>query len=89
MIKNKTMDQIQEIANSAEERWGTKFDDKNTLNDWVTYAMIYMSRATVIDNIDNKDIQVDALLKAAGLLATAAQRIENGAMAPRHYDNDS
>jgi len=86
MIRDETVQKVQEIANAAEKIWGTDFDDKNDLNDWATYAMIYISRATVVDNKDNKIRQVDALFKAAGLLITAAQRIEDGTMAPRHYD---
>lgn len=86
MVKNETMAEMREIVDAAEKRWGTNFDDKNTLNDWVAYAMIYMSRATVINNQGKKDLQIDSLLKAAGLLVTAAQRIDDDKMAPRHYD---
>lgn len=71
---------------NAEKQWGTAFDDSNNLNDWVTYVGIYTSRAAAIENKRRTDIQYDALIKAAGLALTAAARIRQDTVQPRHYD---
>lgn len=70
----------------AEIQWGTGFDDKNTLNDWATYANIYIARATEMGNKGDKVAQQKALHKAIGLLTNAVIRIQDGTIAPRHYD---
>ena len=63
-------------------KWGTDFDDKNTLNDWVTYVCMYASDAAKMGEED----PYSKLIKAAGLALTAATRIRNKTTAPRHYD---
>lgn len=73
-----------------DEQWGTEFDDKNTINDWVTYIMHYagdaarMNRETKI--LDVPHIEKN-LLKAATLCVAALETIgRNGKPALRHYD---
>jgi len=43
--------------------WGTAFDDKNTLNDWVAYAVIYLGQAARMKA--PPDEQRKGILKAA------------------------
>lgn len=69
----------------AEAKWGTAFDDKNTLNDWATYANIYLAKAT--DMHARADQVEQGLIKAIGLLTNALIRFRDGTLAPRHYDN--
>ena len=76
-----------DTVSDAEKAWGTDFDDHNTLNDWATYVGIYVARATSIENKNNQALQYDALIKAAGLALTAAARVRQGAVDPRHYDD--
>jgi len=70
----------------AAEKWGTDFDDKNTLNDWVTYATLYGTDAAKMGN--GQDVQYSFLIKAAGLLIIAANRVRRGEVAPRHYEGE-
>lgn len=69
----------------ARSQWGVEFDDRNTLNDWVTFSSMYAHDAA---KIKTPSEQVRPLLvKAAGLLISAIERLDaNGSFAPRHYD---
>lgn len=85
------MKDIQTIASDvltevrrAREQWGTDFDEKNTLNDWVTYINIYLGKAASMGV--PKDEVVKNLRKAAGLALSALYMTENGVVPPRHYD---
>lgn len=71
---------------AAFEKWGSEFDNQNTLNDWATYANIYIARATEMGSKANKDYQLKSIVKALGLLSNMALRIANDEVAPRHYD---
>lgn len=68
----------------ADAKWGTEFDDKNTLNDWAAYAGTYIGKATAV-NAD-KGQQIAGLTKAIGLLVNALIRVKDGTVAKRHYD---
>ena len=68
----------------ADEKWGTEFDDKNTLSDWVAYTINYIGQATRMDATEEG--KVVALRKAIGLLTNALVRIETQTMAKRHFD---
>jgi hypothetical protein len=63
-------------------KWGTDFDRKNTLNDWVTYINIYASNAARMDQEDPHA----QLIKAAGLALTAATYVRKNKVTARHYD---
>lgn len=78
---------LEQTVDHAEAQWGTDFDDKNTLNDWVAYVGIYTARAIEVANKDKTKLQYDALIKAAGLALTAAARVRRTMVPGRHYDN--
>jgi len=67
-------------------KFGTEFDDKNTINDWVTYITNYASNASFAENDDQATKQ---LLKVAALALAAIEAYErNGNSFPnRHYDS--
>lgn len=68
----------------AEKMWGSDFDEKNTLNDWVSYINGYLARAS--DMGTSLSVVKSNLRKAAGLALSALLYAENDALAPRHYD---
>ena len=76
---------VVEEVNRARRQWGTEFDLKNTLNDWVTYTGSYMSAAAKMGA--SRDDVVTNLRKAAGLALSALYHAENDLLAPRHYEN--
>jgi hypothetical protein len=71
----------------AKLQWGEEFDQKNTLNDWVTYTNIYMSKAA--DMGRTVEEQEKYLRKAAGLLINALVMLKNTGFAPRHYESQT
>src|SRR5688572_26721811 len=68
----------------AREQWGADFDEKNTLNDWVTYIGIYTGKAAEM-RAPKEDVEKN-LRKAAGLVLSALYHATNDLLAPRHYD---
>ncbi len=70
-----------------DKKWGIAFDDKNTLNDWITYINIYAAKAAAMGN--TKEEQRKQMVKVAALTVAALQSFDrNGGFAPRHYDPD-
>ena len=68
-----------------DSKWGIEFDDKNTINDWVTYLNIYAAAATKIGQ--SKAAQRAQLLKVATLAVATLETFDrNDGFAPRHYD---
>lgn len=88
MFTEHDLEQVRKEAEYAAQKWGTDFDDQNSLNDWVTYITMYASDAARIDLQDNPDKQYAFLIKAAGLALNAASYVRNGNLHPRHYDAD-
>lgn len=85
-IFNKIYNEIINELKYANDKWGTEFDDKNTLNDWVTYITIYASDAAKM--VTPPAEQRSKLLKAAGLAVSALSALErNGSFAERHYED--
>jgi hypothetical protein len=68
----------------ARKMWGTEFDLKNTLNDWVSYINSYTAKASRMGA--PKEEVVTNLRKAAGLALSALYHAENDLLAPRHYE---
>lgn len=87
-VAQQDYDALKREQDYAHDKWGDKFDDKNTLNDWVTYAAMYSTDAARMDRQDDQDWQYRMLIKAAGLLMAAATRVREGLLADRHYDTD-
>lgn len=80
-------DQIVTERQYQDQKWGTSFDDKNTLNDWAAYINVYLSRALSMENVKKPDAQRVALVKVAALALAALETFDrNGGFAPRHYD---
>jgi len=76
---------IEKELEYARGKWGTAFDNRNTLNDWVTYTAMYATEAARMDTPPTRVRPL--LIKAAGLLISAIERLDvNGRFAPRHYD---
>ena len=69
--------------------WGTAFDDKNTLNDWVAYAVIYLGQAARMKA--PPDEQRKGILKAATLLVGGIEAFDrnNNSFAPRQRNSES
>lgn len=81
----KILDEIGEERAYQERKWGSKFDDKNTRNDWVTYIVMYASAGARMDK-GVEDFK-EAMVKVAALAVAALQACErNGRFPPRHYD---
>ena len=84
-----------EFAAVVEERiysltqWDPEeFDNKNTLNDWVTYICMYATESAKMARKDNPAEIYGKLIKVANLALSAAERVRNDDVAPRHYDGD-
>jgi hypothetical protein len=85
-IRKEIFAQVDAEIEYAIAKWGTEFDDKNTLNDWVAYAVIYLARVAHIEA--KKDDQEAALLKTIGLLVNALTRVKTNTLAARHYEKE-
>lgn len=82
------VNEIKTERNYQDNKWGTGFDDKNTVNDWMTYINIYGSRATSM-GVQAED-QRKAMLKVASLAVAALEAFDrNGTFANRHYDQSA
>jgi len=83
--RQKIIDEIDKELDYANGKWGTEFDDKNTINDWAAYIQIYVGQAVRMGS--SKEEQKKQLTKAAGLAISALEAFErNGGFPPRHYD---
>ncbi len=73
------------------KKWGTKFDDLNTANDWSAYVSIYCGRATEMtgnapgEPLDRERFRKN-MLKVASLAMHAVHSVDRGGPRPRHYD---
>jgi hypothetical protein len=67
------------------KKWGTDFDNKNTLNDWATYINLHLSKAATMGV--KSDEQRRQFLKVASLAVAALEIFDkNNGFSPRHYD---
>lgn len=68
-----------------DNKWGTEFDDKNTLNDWIVYINNYAAKAAFMGNTPEE--QRAALIKVASLAVAALETFDrNNGFPKRHYD---
>lgn len=85
------MSVVQEVVQERlyqDKQWGTKFDDKNTANDWVAYISHYCSKATELPW--NPKIWRKNMVKAATLAIAAIEAFDrNSGLPPRHYDGQT
>lgn len=68
-------------------KWGTAFDDANTLNDWVTYIIQYAGKAADMKSVPS--VQQSKLLDVAAIVFAALETAaRNGGVFPaRHYED--
>lgn len=72
-----------------ESKWGSDFDDKNTINDWVTYICHYASKAGMEEDLSGS-ADTRMLVKAATLCFAALEAdARNNGFPARHYDGDT
>jgi len=84
---NRIFEDIINERKYQENRWGTDFDNKNTLNDWVSYIGFYCARASSMNA--TKQEQRKALVQVAALTVASLETFDkNGQFFPRHYDLD-
>jgi len=84
-VMEEILNKILNEHDDAFRKWGTDFDDKNTLNDWVSYICRYASSAAE-DQITNEE-SAKRLCKAAGLIVSSLEALDkNGNWADRHYE---
>jgi len=68
-----------------DEMWGSEFDDKNTVNDWITYMARYASNAGTATPAGQRV----ALVKVAALAVAAVEAFDrNEGFPPRHYEGN-
>ena len=84
---NTVLEEIGAEIKRAKAQWGQDFDDKNTLNDWVTYVDIYLGKAAAMGATPD-EIRRN-LRKAAGLAVSAFIQFTNKGFAPRHYEKQA
>lgn len=71
-----------------ELKWGTDFDDQNTVNDWCAYFAKYAVNSAPLDKDDVYSRR--ELVKLAALAVAAIEAHDrNGGFPPRHYDTQS
>lgn len=84
-IQDKILNEIEAERTYQDKKWGTKFDDANTVNDWAAYINLYLGRATTMGA--SKADQRLGMLKAAALAVAALETFDrSNGFADRHYD---
>jgi hypothetical protein len=84
MRRQRIYREIEEEREYQNGKWGTEFDDKNTINDWGSYITRYTGEATQVDNPDEQRRQI---LKVAALAIAAIETFDrNQKFGRRHYD---
>lgn len=77
--------QIERERTYQNAKWGTTFDDQNTVNDWTTYINQYAGDAARMD-MDPVEVRTK-LVKVASLAVAAIETCDrNCGFPPRHYD---
>ena len=78
-------DEIKQERDYQDGKWGTAFDDKNTVNDWTAYIAQRTGQSSAIGA--TKEEQRKQMLKAAAIAVAALEAFDrNNGFAPRHYD---
>lgn len=77
--------EIEKEREYQDRRWGTAFDNANTINDWAAYFAAYTARATSMGN--TKEQQRAALVKVAAIAVASLETFDrNNGFPGRHYD---
>lgn len=78
---------IEKEREYQDKKWGTKFDDKNTPNDWVAYMTNYLGKSVTLPW--NEETFKKNIIKVAALAVAALESLDrNNGMPPRHYDDN-
>ncbi len=86
-MSDKIFEQIKNERIYQDKKWGTDFDNANTVNDWAAYIANYTGRATSIGLVPLE--QRAGMLEVAALAIAALEAFDrNGEFPPRHYDGD-
>jgi len=80
----KVLEEVKAEREYQDRCWGTDFDDKNTLDNWVSYIVTYGGRSRI-----GKPVQQRRdMLKVAAIAVAACEAFDrNGRFPPRHYDD--
>ena len=82
MTREEFISSVVEERDYQNAKWGSDFDDKNTVNDWVVYLCSYAGMASS----GEREFE-QAMVKVAAIALAAVETHErNGGLAPRHYD---
>jgi len=83
---NSFMANVVDERNYQQGKWGDKFDEKNTPNDWISYITKYAGQAVTMPWDASKFRE--QLVKVACLCAAAVEWCDrtDGKMPKRHYD---
>ena len=86
-MRDNIFEEINTERKYQDSRWGNTFDNKNTVNDWVTYIGIYAGHAADMDNVNDPVKQREFMVKTAALAVAALEAFDrNNGFAARHYD---
>jgi len=86
-LRQSIFDEIEKERAYQDTKWGTKFDDANTYNDWMSYIGMYLGDGGKMNN--PQKYQRIGLMKAAALCIAALETFDrNNGFTPRHYDDD-
>lgn len=78
------LDEIMQERAYQEAKWGTAFDNNNTLNDWSAYISRYLGQATFAQTHEESRRQ---FVKVATLALAAIESYDrNSGFPKRHYD---
>ncbi len=87
IMREQIFEEINKEREYQDQKWGSEFDDRNTVNDWATYISIYAGHAADMGNIHDIEQQRLHMLKVASLAVAALETFDrNNGFAPRHYE---
>ncbi len=80
------LNEIRKEREHQDQKFGTEFYDRNTINDWNAYLTIHLANAVKMGT--SKEEQRRQLMKVATLGVAALQAFDrNDGFPPRHYDD--
>lgn len=80
----KVLEEIQAERRYQDRQWGTDFDDKNDLDNWIRYVVTYCGRAS----LGSPAQQRRDMLKVAAIAVAACESFDrNGGFPARHYED--
>lgn len=83
--RKKIFEDLEKERAYQDKEWGRDFDKKNTINDWVTYIMIYAGESSR-QGLDIEEWRTK-MIKVAALAVAAIELYDEGdGPANRHFD---